>query len=288
MQYARGMHRTSLRVLVISTVLIASAATAAAQRAPDTATLDRGDGITKLGFDLGLTFLDDDSLYDGALRVEPYGQYVTDSGFGFFGALPITVSFGDEENDPLLGDPDQDTVAIGNLDLGLLYVLHGPTLSWVFRGGVAAPTASDDLDGFLTNAAGVYPRLTDVALIHPDATYIRLGVSPLVHANKFFMRGDIGFDLGIDDDDNEGEELLRLNLAVGYDVGLVALSAELVNVGEVADDNDGDEDWIHTLAFAARFMTEKLEPFLAIGLPLDDSRDFVDLFLSAGIQATFR
>jgi hypothetical protein len=282
------MHRTSLRVLSCSFVLALGATTAAAQRAPDTATLDRGDGITKLGVDFGLTFFDDDALYDGALRVEPYGQYVTDSGFGFFGALPITVSFGDEANDPLPGDPDQDTAAIGNLDLGLLYVLDGPTLSWVFRGGVAAPTASDDLDERLTNFAGVYPRLTDVALADADATYIRLGVSPLLHQNKFFLRGDIGFDLGIDDDGADSPELLRLNLAVGYDVGVVALSAELVNIAEIDDGNDNDEDWLHTLAFTARFMTEKLEPFLAIGLPLDDSLDFVDLFLSAGIQATFR
>lgn len=278
------MHRTLSRALSMSLVLLAVTSTASAQRAPDTATLDRGDGITKFGLDLGLTFLDE-SLYDSALRLEPYGQYVLDSGLGFYGALPITASFGDED-DPIAGD--QDDVAIGNLDLGLLFVLDGPTLSWVFRGGVGLPTASDDLDGYLTNVAGVWPRLTDLALIHPDATYIRLSLSPLVHVNKLFLRADVGFDIGIGDDEADADELVRLNVAGGVDLGVVALSAELVTLGELDDEGD-DEDYLHTFAFAARFMTESLEPFLAIGLPLDDSaREAVDLFVSGGIQATFR
>src|SRR5688500_17768902 len=91
-------------------LLLALAPAARAQRAPDTATLDRGDGITKLGLDLGLTLLDD-TPYDAALRIEPYGQYVLDSGFGFYGALPISASFGDDDDPP----GDQDDVALGNL-----------------------------------------------------------------------------------------------------------------------------------------------------------------------------
>jgi hypothetical protein len=273
-----------MRLVAIVLVLVATASTAAAQRAPDTATLDRGDGITKLGLDLGLTLLDG-PVYDGALRLEPYGQYVLDSGFGFYGAVPITASFGDED-DPVFGD--QDDVAVGNIDVGLLYVLDAPTWSWVFRGGVALPTAADDVDGALTNVAGVWPRLTDAALVQPDATYVRLAVSPLVHARKLFLRGDVGLDVGIGDDDPD--HLLRLNIAGGVDLGQAALSLELVTIATLDDDEGGDdEDFLHTLAFAARFMTEKLEPFLAVGLPLDESsRDGVDLFLSGGIQATFR
>ena len=276
--------RELVRVLATSAVLLALTASASAQRAPDTATLDRGDGISKVGVDLGLTLLDG-PLYDGALRIEPYGQYVHTSGVGVYGAIPITASFGDED-DLIFGD--QDDVAAGNLDLGLLYVLDGPTLSWVFRGGVALPTADDEIDGVLTNLAGVWPRLTDRALAQRDATYVRLAVSPLVHAQTLFLRADVGVDIGIADDEVDADELLRLNLAAGVDVGVVALSFELATLAAF-DDVDDDEDWVHTLAFAARFMTEALEPFLAIGVPLDESvRDGVDLFVSAGIQVPFR
>lgn len=278
------MQRTLTRVLSMSLTLLAVTSTASAQRAPDTATLDRGDGITKIGLDLGLTFLDT-PIYDSALRLEPYGQYVFDSGLGFYGALPITASFGDED-DPIAGD--QDDVAIGNVDLGLLFVLDGPTLSWVFRGGVAAPTASEGLDDRLTNSAGVWPRLTDLALIQADATYFRLSVSPLVHTRRMFLRADLGVDLGIGEDDFDPDELVRLNAAAGADLGVVALSIELATLAAL-DDVDDDEDFVHTVAFAARFMTEALEPFIAIGAPLDESaRDTVDLFVSGGIQVPFR
>jgi hypothetical protein len=270
-----------MRILVSTTfVLLALAPAARAQRAPDTATLDRGDGITKVGLDLGFVVLDD-YIYDGALRLEPYGQYVLDMGLGFYGALPISASFGDDDET----DGDQDDVALGNLDVGMLYVLDDETLSLVFRGGVALPTADDELDGRVTNGAAVWPRLTDLALAQADSTHVRLAISPLVHTKKLFLRADLGVDLAIDDDDNH---LLRLNLAGGADLGTVALSLELATVADL-DDVDDDEDYFHTLAFAARFMTEKLEPFLAIGLPLDESlREFIDLFVSGGIQVPFR
>jgi hypothetical protein len=276
------MHQTLARVLSMSLVLLAVAPAALAQRAPDTATIDRGDGISKIGVDLGLVFLEPPP-YDGALRIELYGQYVTDMGLGFYGALPLSASFGDDDTAPDV--EDHDDAAVGNLDLGLLYVLDGPTLSWVFRGGVGVPTASDDPDEVLTNYAAVWPRLTDAALAHPDATYIRLALSPLYHADKLFLRADLGFDLGIDDNDS-ADELVRLNVAGGIDLGAVALSLELATLATLDDD---DETFLHTLAVTARFMTKKLEPFLAVGAPLDESaREGVDLFVSGGIQVPFR
>jgi hypothetical protein len=244
------------------------------------ATLDRGDGISKFGLDLGLTMLEG-APYDGALRFEPYGQYVLDSGLGFYGNIPFAASFGDDDDPP----GDQDALALGSLELGLLYVLDAPTLSWVFRGGLALPTADNDPDGALTNAAAVWPRLTDAALIAPETFYGRFSVSPLLHMDNFFLRADLGFDLGID---NDSDELLRLNLGAGYDLGVVALALELVNIATLDDFGD-DDDFQHTLALTARFMTERLEPFLAVGTPLDEgARRGVDVFISGGIQIPLR
>jgi hypothetical protein len=173
---------------IASTVMAAAGATAHAQRAPDLATLDRGDSITKIGLDLGLGVISGpyDFAYDVALRIEPYGQYVLPMGFGFYGAFPIARSFGGRT-----APAPEDTLAIGNLDLGLLYVIE-PHRSWsvVFRGGVALPTASDcfscanDPDRALTNFLAAYARLTDIALVEARATHLRLAVSPLFHANR--------------------------------------------------------------------------------------------------------
>jgi len=259
-------------------IVVALATTAHAQRAPDMATLDRGDGITKIGIDLGLTLLEHPP-YDMTLRLEPYGQLVLDSGLGFYGAIPISMSFGGDDNPPPL---PQDATALGNVDLGLLYVIGGnPDWSIVFRGGVAVPTASDGLDESATNVYASFPRMTDVALAYPNAWYVRLGVSPLYHAGKLFLRADLGFDLGLDDDG--ADELVRLNLGGGIDLDMLALSLELVNTANLDVD-----DWNHGVAVTVRFMGESLQPFIAVGTPLDDGlRDSVNLFVSGGLVVAF-
>lgn len=254
---------------------------ARAQRAPDMATLDRGDGITKLGIDLGLTFLEFPP-YDAALRLEVYGQFVTRSGLGVYGALPMAGSFGaaSEAEDP--EPPDllpNNANALGSADLGLLYVLTSSRrLSFVFRGGLVVPTASNGRDEAATLHYATFPRLTDLAMAS-DAWHVRLGLSPLIHVDRLFLRADVGFDLGFDD----GRDLFRFNVGGGVDLGPVAVGVELANIADF--DDLGDEDYLHSLALTLRFMGRSLQPFLSVGAPLDDSqRDAVDLFIAGGIQ----
>ena len=259
-------------------VLLLLAGTVHAQRAPDMATLDRGDGISKFGIDLAYTSLDS-PIYDGTIRFELYGQYVMRSGLGFYGAFPIARSFGADDDPP--NSPDNAT-AIGNFDLGVLYTLtRSPSLSWVFRGGLALPTASDDPDGAATNGFSIYPRFTDTALHVPDALYLRFGFSPLIYVDNLFFRIDLGFD--IDAKDEGAPNLLRFNVGGGIDLGVVALGLELVNLYEL-DDAEDDDDFITNLAFTVRFMGEQLQPFISIGTPIDDARDTVPFFFMGGIQ----
>ena len=257
---------------------------ARAQRAPDLATLDRGDGITKLGIDLGFSFLDPPP-YDAGLRLEVWGQYVTKMGLGLYGAFPLSRSFGGE------GTPSppeaENTFAIGNLEIGGLYVIEAPQLSWVFRLGVALPTATSGYEGFFTNYLSTWPRLTDIALISPDTFYFRIAVSPLIHINKLFLRADIGFDLGVDNDDNgveDADDLIRINVGGGVDLGMAALGIELVNLANL-DRFDNDDRFVHTLTLTARFMGAQWQPFFAVGTPLDQFyRDRIKFYLAGGIQ----
>ena len=270
-----------MRLVSICALLIGFASHAFAQRAPDMATLDRGDGLTKLGFDLGFSSLEPPP-YDAALRFELYGQFVSNSGLGFYAALPIARSFGGE------GQPSppeaENRTSLYSADVGGLYVLSGDSLSWVFRLGVILPTATDGFDPALTRYFAAGPRLTDLAMASQD-WHVRLSVSPLVHVSNVFLRADVGFDLDIGDEDYH---YLRLNLGGGVDLGVVALSLELVNSATFGDFAGNDEDFFHALAFTVRFMGEQFQPFISVGTPIDDyRRDVIKLFIAGGLAVEF-
>ncbi|HEY5928408.1 MAG TPA: hypothetical protein VIV11_42270 [Kofleriaceae bacterium] len=266
---------------ILTLILVLGSSVAYAQRAPDMATLDRGDGITKFGFDLGFSSLEEPP-YSAALRFDIYGQYVTDSGLGIYGDLPISRSFGGD-GEPC---PPQfcNATGLGNLDLGLLYVRSGETLSWVFRGGAALPTSNDGPFDGLTRVLATGPRLTDIALASND-WYFRLSVSPLIHLDRVFLRADIGLDIDIGSEDYH---LLRINAGGGIDLGTVALSLELVNTATFGDFDGNDEDFYHALAFTVRFMGEQLQPFLSVGTPIDEyRRDVIKFWIAGGLQVAF-
>lgn len=276
------MSRTSILTVL---VLAATPAAALAQRAPDMATLDRGDGTSKLGLDAGLSLFDapPDTYYGSALRLELSGQYVLRSGFGFYGALPFAASLGAPGDDVDPAPPDlipNDAVAAGDLDAGVLYTMtKSPKFSVVFRGGLGFPTATSSRDGVATLfAAHQGSRFTDIALA-TDAWYARASVSPLFYSNHFFFQADLGVDLNLDGDYGH---LLRVNAGAGYDFGKVALSLELVNIVYLDDDIYPDNEIDSNLAGAIRFMGEKLRPYIAIGGPLDDS--YLQVFIAGGIQ----
>lgn len=283
--------RLSLGLLALSlsvsfAFVAGSATTARAQRMPDMATLDRGDGISRIGLDFGAAFVDDAAANDvAAMRFDLFGQLVARSGFGLYASLPIARSVND-------GD---DETATGNFDVGGLYVIESPTLSLVFRAGVALPTADEDLAGFQANYFATWTRLTDTAQAVPNMTYLRFGFSPLIHVNRLFVRADVGFDVGIDEGDEstglEPNNLFRVNVGGGIDFGSIALMAELVNLAttEDFDELDGeDEDFIHTFAVSARFMGGPLQPYATFGMPIDSyGLDTIDFFLGAGLQVAF-
>jgi len=286
-------HRLAYAVGFAFVALMAAGQPAHAQRMPDMVTLDRGDGISRVGLDFAVGFAEDDVLIvqdgaaavlDAALRFEVFGQYVSRGGFGVYGALPISH---------LLSDGD-DEAAIGNVDVGGLFVQQRRTHSFVFRAGLALPTAADDLDGFLTNVIAGATRLTDLALVAPDTTYLRLSFSPLYHANQVFLRLDLGADVVVNDDDDsviDPPTIFRANLGGGFDLGAVALMAELVNLASSEsfdDDGEDDEDFLHTFALSARFMGGDLQPYLSFGVPLDDAIDgIIDFFVGAGLQLAY-
>ena len=111
-----------------------------------------------------------------------------------------------------------------------------------------------------------------------DNWYARLAFSPLIYADRLFLRFDLGFDIAFDEAD---PHVLRFNLGGGVDLGPVALSLELANSVAFFD---GNEDFLDVLALTVRFMGERFQPYLAIGAPLASTRDAIQLFIAGGIQ----
>lgn len=268
-----------MRTILTVFVVLALSNLAHAQRAPDMATLDRGDGISKIAVDGGLTF--GDFPYDMALRLELYGQYVSRSGLGLYGAVPLTMSFGAPSDDVDPVPPDaipNDALSISNPEVGGLYVVtKSRKMSFVFRLGASLPLANEGRDEAATRFFGIYPRATDLANASGN-WYLRFGFSPLLYVDRFFFRFDVGFDAALEEFD---PHILRFNLGGGVDLGPVALGLELVNNALFYEGND---DFLNVLAFTMRFMGEKLQPYLSVGAPLDDASDNIDLFVAGGIQ----
>jgi hypothetical protein len=276
-------------------VMIALAAgTVAAQPmagSPTFATLDRQDGESRVGAALGWTFFDNDGPGGiSTLRLDAYGHYVSASGLGGYGILPVSFLFVDDDT-PLFND---DESAIGNVEGGVLYVIRSGPNDFVLRGGITLPTADDD-EGALANYFGVFPRLTDIALGYPETFWLRLGVSPIFRTGQFVIRLDGGLDFAVSSDTEEPDPILRLNVGAGIDTGSFAILGELATVGSPGDNNaespdpivfgDEDEDFLHTVAISGRFAAGSLEPGIAFGFPLDEViRDGIEFFLIGSLQ----
>ena len=249
--------------------------------APTFSTLDRQDGRSLAGVQLGWTFFDDEIVDVTTLRLDLYGQFVSATGLGGYGIVPLSFAF---------VDGAEDETAIGNVEGGVLYVIPSGNVDFVLKGGITLPTADDDFDGFTANVLAGFPRLTDLAHAAPETMWLRLGASPIFRSGQLVLRVDGGIDVAVSSDgDDEPDPLLRLNVGGGVDTGTFAILGELVNIGNLEYGfGEDDEEWSHTLAVSGRFRTGTVEPGIAIGFPLDDGvNDVIDLFVSAGLQGAF-
>jgi len=89
-----------------------------------------------------------------------------------------------------------DATAVGNLEGGALYALHGGASDLLLRLGLSLPTASSsDRDGTFANILAAYARPTDFALAWPRTMWIRASASPVVWSGPAILRADAGLDL---------------------------------------------------------------------------------------------
>jgi hypothetical protein len=247
----------------------------AAATSPGFVTTDRMDATSRVGGELSYMFLSGNA--DGtAWRFDLHGQYIDpNSGFGGYAAIPFTLA---------TGNGDSNTGA-GDLEVGGFFIpkLATRNFSIVIRAGLTLPTASRDEDALLNAVVGAASRPTDLYEMIPRGTSLRLSLSPIMRSGNLFARADIGIDKNLDADSGTNvDAFLRLNAAAGVDLGNAAIMAELVNVHTFGNAQDS---WIDQFSLATRLRTPTIQPYAALGFPLNrTTRNDIDAALTVGVE----
>lgn len=272
-------------------VLFPRAAAAEEVPPPPCALLDRADGVDRAGVAFGYSALNDNDLVDfTALRIDVHGQWLLPLiGVGGYAILPVSYA----RIDPDMGATNAEWV-LGDIELGVVSRRAiGPTLDMALHLGVTLPTApegtlsSTEVTGF-ANGFAIFARPTDLVQSFSQASYLRLGVTPIHRAGQLFVRVDGGIDVPIHSGTDEDLLTLgRLGGAIGAQLGRTSLMLELMNVIALEKpDNDEDDRVLTFLGLTGVFGAgDHVQPLVSLLLPLDDEiNDVVDFSLIAGVQ----
>ncbi|MFT3697743.1 MAG: hypothetical protein QM831_31680 [Kofleriaceae bacterium] len=208
--------------------------------------IDSFDDQTRAGAELSL---------GNALGAQVHAQYV-DAPTGFGGYLQMPFAFASS-----MGDTQS---AIGALEVGALYLPRFDIQHFklVTRAGLTLPTTSSDA------APIALARQQDIANLNdyePRNISLRLSVSPIVYAGRFFARGDLGVDINLaryEDFDSRQNTLYRVDAGVGVMFASLAVMAELATIS-------ADGNWAHSATLSARYDAGPVQPYIAGMIGLD-------------------
>ncbi|MBT8495200.1 MAG: hypothetical protein KJO07_19295, partial [Deltaproteobacteria bacterium] len=182
-----------------------------------------------------------------ALRLDLHGQMVMPAGIGGYLTLPLLYgSIGDESS-----------VDVGNLELGGLYVLRNPGFNFIGRAGIALPTSRSGEGGgaFVGDVAqflNFYSDLTNLPLVVPELTTIRLSGAFEGRSGQIFYRADVGVDVFVDSPGDNPDPIGHVNLAVGADLGTISAAVEWINLVSTDDGLSAEEALIHGFGLSVR------------------------------------
>lgn len=265
---------TRLGILALASIALAPAA--ALGQVPSFVTLDRHDDVSRFGLQIGLSKPDEVPGLDDVwgLRTELHGQFLlAGSSGGFYGQFPLTH---------LLVDDGPDETAVGDLELGGIFLLGSAAQLVSLRFGLAVPTASEGDREEVANDLTRWERITDRVSIVPDVTWLRASVSPHLRARNLIFRADGGLDFAIAGD-YPNDVLGRINAGLMALAGGIGFSFELANAGWIDGDGDADDRWNHTLAVALHSLGPNQFHF-GLVLPLDEGARGDLLVLSFGLK----
>ena len=232
-------------------------------------TMDRQSTGSELGFEG--SYASSTGLGGDLLRFDLHGQAMDHRGFGFYGTLPFAT---------LSGGGDSAT-AVGDVELGGIYATRRRSLLLVLHAGLTVPTGTSSQD-YAVDRAAAGARIADLYLSLPHATSLRFGASPIVRSGYVILRADVGLDVNLDHDDRlPVDTVLRIDGAIGVDLGPAILAAELANTF----DSGRDVGWIDTVAIALRFKARRVHPYTALVFALDhDARELMHVAFTFGFD----
>jgi hypothetical protein len=248
--------------------------------------------VNRAGLGIGWSFLDDPDQVDfTALRFDLHGQWLA-PGIGVGGYAIVPLSYG--RIDPDEGANNAEW-AIGDAELGaVVRRTLVAELDVAAHAGVTLPTApegtlsADDITGF-ANGFAIWARPNDLVQAYPEASYLRLGVSPMHMAEGWFARADLAVDVPLHS--GAGDDLLtigRLNGAAGLRVGGSMAMLEVVNLIALEEpESEAQDRWLTFLGLTGAFNVDRRwQPTLSLLIPLDDEiNDAVDAAVILGAAA---
>ncbi|HRC55872.1 MAG TPA: hypothetical protein PKU97_08105 [Kofleriaceae bacterium] len=187
---------------------------------------------SRLDVQLGTTRFDqgDSEFKIVPVRLNLFGELMDPRGFGGYANLSFTyTSF--ELAAGATGKESFSALAMGAAEAGGVLARRFSWGTLLGRVGLALPTASGSEDRILANDLGRDARLTDLALIEPDTTWLRASASWSRADPDTILRVELGLDAAVGgSDDFAPGSVVRLNVGAAMRWGVAQLGFELMNV----------------------------------------------------------
>jgi hypothetical protein len=213
------------------------------------------------------------------LRVAAQARYVDPgTGLGAYGRVPFAYAAGTGGS--------KSITDVGDVEIGAIFSPRRTAdgLGVILRAGITLPTG-ESKDSALVGTLANYLALPDLYNSLPQATTLKLGVSPVVRSGPVFARLDLGLDWNLDAKDTTIGKALHINVGVGADVGPAAVMVESTNVTLFSDRPTANSESVNAFALSVRFDARPSSPYLALVLPVDDDlKEVVGFMVTAGIE----
>lgn len=240
--------------------------------APSFITLDRNDGRSAIGASMGLSMGQSDA--PPAMRMDFYGRVKFGRDLGLFTAIPVSVA-------DVPGAASN--IGIGNLEIGSYYLWDRGNVPFLIRSSMVFATA--DIAKSAVHARATPARFSDVVTSVPGVSSLRLSASMFYRHEQLFLRGDVGVDLPLwQEEVGDVPAVVRVNAGAGIDMGRFIATAELSNIMWL-DNLDARDFFWPTFALGVQTRTASVEPYVAMVFPLNGGvRETVSFSAIVGVQ----
>jgi hypothetical protein len=244
------------------------------------ALMDRVESGSGVEVTLGTIILEE---ADGIVLKNDYHLQLGLDDIGVYALIPTTHVIGDGSN-----------TAIGNIEAGIVGKTDLGGFKFNYRFGVSAPTAAK-LEGrgglvdVYTNHYGTLADPSNLPAGMNDVLAIRTSASPEFELGPVFVRADVGTDIliGMGDNSDAAEVMLRINAAAGIDAGGVQLAVESANAFLLTESGT---DPLSVIGVTASLPMDNVTVFGGVSVPLSSgladisSQPFV---VNTGVRISF-